>query len=275
MKKTHNLVRRIAVLALALILISALLSSCGETLNAYKLLVRAVEKTQALDSYEVDMTSNTSLKMSILSVDVPITANIRVADATSDTPRMDMDISTTILGEATEMSLYSENNVYYMDVLGQKVKTTNASDVSSMGMGIDTKTMLVMIPEALLANTQIEKEANGNRSITVVMDGETFSKHYSSIAESAANESLGAGTKVDEIKLTEATVIYYINNDNYVAGVRISFGMSLNMSLDGISDALPCEGEIEMSLNYVNPGQPVEVTAPEDLNLYLDLELLG
>ena len=73
-----------------------------------------------------------------------------------------------------------------------------------------------------------------------------------------------------DIKLENTKLSIVINGDGYISKYALSYDMTVNVVADGEESSV--FASVTSEIEFINPGQPVEVTPPSDIDKYVSLE---
>jgi len=256
----------------AILMLSLLftLAACGKDKNpeAYELVNSAMKKTQALDSLDMKMVMNMSMKMEGVSMDIPITYDIKAVDVHSKTPKMAMVMSMEMMGMSVDMDFYMEDGYYYMSAMGQKMKfkAEAGDDYDALGQA---NNMMVDLDEKYLKDVAIVSGSNGKKTVTLKMDSDEFKKTFKDLVDSTGESAVDGGT-VKNIDISNASVEITVNKDGYIDTYKLKFDMSMTVDVMGTSNTVSVS--TDASIQYNNPGKKVTVTAPAGYKNYPEVD---
>ncbi|MBQ9891338.1 MAG: hypothetical protein IJM39_07995 [Firmicutes bacterium] len=268
--------KKTAVFAL-LLAVCLLLGACSSTdikkQNAYELVKNAVEKTSKLDSYELDMTTNTTIDMMGQKMSTPINFNIKAEGAGSSLKAIGT-ISMSVLGLEVKGDVYQENNMIYLSLGGMKFKIDASAEEAKTYQFADTEEQLIKsLPEDVLKDVQVTDNADGSRSVSVTVDGEKFTGIYNELVSALSNADSYSEYAKDiktEITVKDAKVDINVLPNGYIGKYELAFDMDIKIS--SASEGLDVSSSVgvEASASFKDPGSKVTVTAPSDLSEYVD-----
>lgn len=268
--------RNLLALFLVLVMLFTLVACGKDDVNettAFALIDAATKKTQALDSAEMDMTMNMSMDMMGVSMDIPITYNIKGVGLQSSSPNLEMVMSMTMFGMAVEMDIYVENGYYYMSYMGEtmKYKAEDAADYDAMAQ---VNAMYGDLTADLLKDTAITKNADGSKTVKLTLDSETFKKVFKDLVDRTGN-SAAEGATIKSITISNANVEITVNKDGYIDTYKVDFDMS--MTMDVLGESYSTSVGVDATVQYKNPGTNVTVTPPDGYQNYpeVDLDSIG
>ncbi len=153
--------------------------------------------------------------------------------------------------------MYYENGYYYMDSMGQKVKY--AMDLDAMMKQVKQSTEGASVNSSYLKEITAKKDGN-NQVLTFTVDAEKMDAYVQDMMGQLGTNMEGVTYTIKEAS-GEATV----NKDGYFTNSKVK--MSLEMNTQGETIAMV----MDTDSTYNNPGQTVEVTAP-DLEGYTEID---
>ena len=252
--------KKIVALLLVLCLTSMLFAGCG-TKPAGEQIAEALNKTQALDSIDAKMTMNVTMAMQGVTIELPVTMDIKGDALQTDSPKMAIDMAMTMMGETAKMEMYMEGEwaYYVMDDFKYKMKISELDASDDYSDSVDS--LVQDLPEDLLKDIKLEEKSDGSKSVTIDISADKFSELYKDIME-GMNSSAGAGT--DNVEITGCSVSLTMK-DGYITEYAMSYDMQ--MTVEGIS----VTANAEAAVVYKNPGSKVTVTPPEGYQDFQDM----
>lgn len=250
------------LLTLCMLVTLGALASCGEK-SAAEIVNAALEKTNALDSYAADMALDISMSVSGVTMDIPMNIEMKAAGIKSGAPVISAAMTMEMLGISVAMDIYSDGEWMYIDALGEKYKMSMADASGEYDYTEYMDSMLVALPEDMLADKELIKNEDGSQSITIEIPSETFTELYGDLVTQMNSTSTGAA--LEDISITDAVVTITVA-DEYVKSYDISFGMTMNVS------GTETTAEAKAVLTIKDPGTDVTVTAPEGLEDYAEID---
>ena len=129
--------KRIIALALTLAMAFSLVfafSSCGKQeekeKTAYEVYTEALKKNNELDSYALALDMKMSVSADGVSTDVPMTYDIKASGIKSGSPVYSAEMKMSMAGMTLTIPMYSDGKYVYMEMFGQKIKSSaDDSDV--------------------------------------------------------------------------------------------------------------------------------------------------
>ena len=172
-----------------------------------------------------------------------------------------------MLGQSVPMASYYADGFSYAETLGMKIKTPVSYEDFAGEAGYSFADEMNETDFKSAAVT----EENGLTKIALPMSEALAEKLAGTAAESAA-EGLG------ETKFTDFKAVFVIDAAGYLSEMTVDCTASATMDLSdptGSGDESAAQQEmtmvINMAMKYVNPGEEVTVTLPENLDEYEDM----
>ena len=249
---------------MVLCLTSMLFAGCGTKTPAEQI-TEALNKTQALDSMDAEMTMTVTMAMQGITIELPITMDIKGEALKSDSPKMDIEMSMTVMEETMKMEMYMEGEwaYYVMDDYKYKMKVSDLESEEDYSDSVDS--LVQDLPEELLKDIKLEEKSDGSKSVTIDISADKFSELYKDIME-GMNSSAGAGT--DNVKITDCSVTLTMK-DGYITEYAMRYDME--MTVEGVS----VTANAEAAVVYKNPGSKVTVTPPEGYQSFEEAGIIG
>ena len=267
MKKSKFMILTAVLLTAVLIL-----CACGtpKTQTAYELVKSASEKTAALSSSQVDMT--TTIKMSIMgmNVELPMKYNIKASsEGGKTTAAALMEMSS--MGESIKTNIYIDGEDLYIDS-GEdgKFKASLKDEELAAGFNVtEMKDSLAKtLPEDILKDVEVVNGENGLKTVTVEIAEDKFKEIFSEYTDSALGNALGelGGEDSIDISFSNIKAEISVNKDGYFADYKLFFDMNMKMDIEGVS--MDLSASCDTDCVYVDPGTKVVVELPADLDQY-------
>lgn len=259
--------KKLLYIALAALIAVVTLSFAGcEMETAYSMVTDAVAKTDKLDSVEAKLTMNLNMSMTGMTLEVPVTMNIKASGLQGNGPVMLTDMTTSMLGQDVTMAIYQEGEYFYITSNGESYKMKTGEETDNMDALAEMDSMLQGLSEDILKDVEIFKNENSTKTISVTLSDEAFTGIYKDLI-GTVNETVTDGGEVSNLNITNAKVEITVNEDGYVAEYKIAFDMSMTISTG--EQAMDVTVKVDMALEFNEPGKNVTVTAPEG---YQDFE---
>lgn len=240
--------------------------------DAWALFKTAAEKSGALTSVNADYTVKVKVEVEGSAIATNISGNVK-SSGEGDARKAAVTCTMEMLGQSVPMASYYADGFSYAETLGMKIKTPVSYEDFAGEAGYsfaDTDEM----NETDFKSAAVTEE-NGLTKIALPMSEALAKKLAGTAAESAA-EGLG------ETKFTDFKAVFVIDAAGYLSEMTVDCTASVTMDLSdptGSGDESAAQQEmtmvINMAMKYVNPGEEVTVTLPENLDEYEDMGDLG
>lgn len=259
--------KKITSLLLAvLLLLSAMMFTSCEHAEAYMAFTDAMKKTDSLDSYECNIKIDQQISAQGLYSSISAAAgytseyNIKASGLNSDTPAYCGTMRVGFGSQKLDVSVYNKDGYAYYVIGQKKIKSDIKSAVSidyNLSDMIDRIT--VELPEDVLKDVELIKNSDGTKTINLALSTEQFIASFKQLSEYV---SVTDNTSIDDIRLS-----IIITADGYISRFTITFKADVQFATYGIPSISTL---ITAEVEYVNPGTPVEVKLPDDLNDYTE-----
>ncbi len=254
-----------------------------KALTSYQLIKNAVDKTNKLDSYEMNMTTEIEMDFLGQNMKMPTTYNVKASGIQSGKPIASGTMKTTMFDTELSYKIYTDGVTAYLDVMDKKAKASLEEEGAETYDLIDqTNDVVKELPEEILKEVEIVKNEDGTSTVSFILDEETFSKVFKDLSDKLSNnnedgeESATANT---EVKVSDINVTIVVTKDGYIKSYDMSFKMDITVHSeddDVLIQDMTTSMNVKVSAEYVNPGQNVTVDVPENLDEYVDIsELQG
>ncbi len=244
------------VLMLCLLLTSvAVLASCG---RAAKTIEKAVEKTEALEEFEIEMRQVSTVEMDGVEAKVICTTNMKVKDAKSDNPTIWMEMEIEVGGEKESTEMYVEDGWIYMvyGSSGYKAKLEDIGEDEDDYLA-QVENIVKDLPKDALEESEMKRE-DGKKIITATIDGKLMDDIFEELIDEAL-EGLG----YDEDLLAQMSISFddaeveIVIKDGYILSYELDYDM--DMSIAGET----AESDNSVRIKYIDPGETVTITPPK------------
>ena len=233
----------------------------GVKKTAGELVKASLEKTQNLDCYHVLMTQNILIQMQGVSIEAPITVDIRVEGANTASPKIYSNQTVQMMGESTNMELYIEGDYAYANVDGEKQKISLSefgADANNIMYNKSIEELLQVLPEDVLKDVKVNTNDKNEKYVDVEFDPAKFLQIYEESIEGLSTE---LGVSIENVTISDSKVKIVVDKNGYVKEYTLTYKMSIDIM------GQQAEADVELKLEYVEPGNPVAVSPMED---YLD-----
>lgn len=245
-------------LMLFLALATALsLAACKGEKDPKVLYDEASKKTSELASMDVTSVVNMQMTQGDNTTDVKMDLDMKMADINTENMRYLAQGTTSVMGQSLDISMYYENGYYYMDSMGQKVKY--AMDLNAMMDQIKQSTEGASVDSSYMKEITAKKDGD-NQILTFTVDAEKMDAYVQDLMGQLGTNIEGVTYTIKEAN-GEATV----NKEGYFTNSKIKMTLEMNAQDQTIAMVMDTDS------TYNNPGQTVEVTAP-DLEGYTEID---
>ncbi len=245
-------------LMLFLALATALsLAACKGEKDPKVLYDEASKKTSELASMDVTSVVNMQMTQGDNTTDVKMDLDMKMADINTENMRYLAQGTTSVMGQSLDISMYYENGYYYMDSMGQKVKY--AMDLNAMMDQIKQSTEGASVDSSYMKEITAKKDGD-NQILTFTVDAEKMDAYVQDLMGQLGTNMEGVTYTIKEAN-GEATV----NKEGYFTNSKIKMTLEMNAQDQTIAMVMDTDS------TYNNPGQTVEVTAP-DLEGYTEID---
>ena len=202
------------------------LTSC--TGSAEKLVVRAMEKTEALDAYCAQLVMDIEMKAGTQEIEMLTVMDLSVVDATTRNPELYAEAYMEIMGESVEYEMYVEDGWVYMlqNGDGYKMSTHDAfDDEDDVTETFDD--FFQELPETVYKDIKIVKNDDGSKSVSLSIPNDVFEDAYSDLTDSVM-DSVTEGVAFSDLTLKNAVLDITVK-DGYISVFEITFDMSMRI----------------------------------------------
>lgn len=248
MKKAQRILSLASALALA-----TLLAGCGAK-TPQDVYADAVKKQAELQ--DMHTISDIDMNVSAMGISMPVamTLDALVKSSGQTDMQMQMDMSVEMLGMTMDLASYYAEGWMYMDVLGTKAKTElPVEDALSQQMQLD----LSGLDAESLQDLTMEDGEDGAKVLHFTVDGQLLNDSIQQITGEMGQDMSTATLGVCDITLT-------VGKDGYFRQMDCTLPITME------SDGSAADMDLTMSTQFVDPGQPVEIEAPADLDSYVE-----
>lgn len=248
MKKAQRILSLASALALA-----ALLTGCGAK-TPQDVYIDAVKKQSELK--DMHTISDIDMNISAMGISMPVTTTMDtlVKNSGQSDMQMQIDMSMEMMGMTVDMAGYYVDGWMYMDVLDTKAKSEMPmEDAMSQQMQLD----LSGLDAESLQELTMEDGEDGAKVLHFTVDGQLLTDSLSQITSELGQDISSAELGTCDLTLT-------VGKDGYFH--QMDCTLPITMETGGTA----MEMEMTMSTQFVDPGQPVEITPPADLDSYTE-----
>ncbi len=263
------MVRRTISFLVALFALCSLLgmSGCQKKETAYELIQKATDKTEALGSVSCEMDATLAMGMKGVTMKIPFSAAVKVADLQKESPRArgTVNMEIPVIDMAMELEVYYEGDYLYLSVLGEGVKfniplyrewmeAKNPADPEGEKADEESDAL-----EKIWEGVPVETNEDGTRTVRLVMTQEFIAQI---MAEAMKDLSEEDREDFSQIKIGEIECVYTVSEEDYFEEIYISYDMTIEE--DAASDEEEAEStamdlKLEMTVSLLEPGKAVEV----------------
>lgn len=233
------------------------LAACGSAKDPKAIYDDASKKTSELTSMDVDSVVNMQMTQGEKITDIKMNLNMKMAGINTENLKYQAQGTTDIEGQSIDISMYYENGYYYMSSMGQKIKY--AMDLDAMMKQIKQTTEGTSMDSSYMKDITAKKE-NGNQVLSFTVDAEKMDAYVQDIMG-----QMGTDMKDVSYTIKEANGETTVGEDGYFTNSKINMSLEMNSQGETISMVVNTDS------TYNNPGQTVEVTAP-DLEGYTEID---
>ncbi len=227
------------------------LFGCGEG-SPQEEFQQAFEKTKGLSDTHIKTDMELSLSAQGVTMPVSLHMDSLVKDAKSKTPQSQTDLKLSMLGMEISGTVYMKDGWGYANLLGQKSKYN--LEESDQYAYFDNS-LFYEFPVEKLTDLTMEKGENGTKVLTTTLSDSIFEDY---IADSV--DSFSGGDSV--VNLGDVALTATVSSDGYLQKLSLSSQIELEQSND------ESNGNMLLTLEFVNPGKAVSVEFPADLDSY-------
>lgn len=262
-----------AFLLAALFVITAILFTSCKTLTSYQAFSEAMEKTESLDSAEYTVKTKIKTKIGEMEITMPINYSVKASGLKSESPIFSGSMSMDLGFSTVEASIYNSGKYAYVSTSGMKIKMDISSD---KGKDFDLSSIqeefMANLSEDALKDVVFVQNDDGSKTMDIELTAEQFNQFFKEVYDSVYDQLIGdeeSDVKAD-IKLENTKLSIVINGDGYISKYALSYDMTVNVVVDGEESSV--FASVTSEIEFINPGQPVEVTPPSDIDKYVSLE---
>ncbi len=247
MKKPPRIFAALSAAALVL------LAGCGAQ-TPQDVYADAVKKQSELQ--EMHTISDIDMNVSAMGISMPVAVRLDAMVKSNGQPDMEMqmDMSMEMMGMTLDMGSYYADGWMYMDALGAKGKAAvSLEDAVSQQMQLD----LNGLDASALQDLTMEDGEDGAKVLHFTVDGQLLNDSIQQITGEIGQDTAAATLGLCDITLT-------VGKDGYFRQMDCSLPITVE------SDGSSTDMDLTMSTQFVDPGQPVEITPPADLDSYAE-----
>lgn len=248
-----------AVLLSAAMLVS--MAGCGAGTDGKALYDEATKKNAELTSmdftYHVDMV----MKQGDQSMDMSTDMDMKMDGINTDSMRMISEGTTSTAGQNVDTFMYYENGYCYMETGGQKFKYAMA--IEEMSKAALQSVGGANMESSYMQKVEVKKDGD-NQVLTFVGDASKMDEYVQTMM--GAMGTMGTGMEGLSYTIKEVSGEATVNSDGYISSMKMKMVIEMTMQGETVSVDMDITGD------YHNLGQPVEITAPADLDSYQEID---
>lgn len=252
--------KRLLALTISALLLCPMTSFAAQTEEAKAVYLEMMEKTQTLNEMNayydmtVKMTGDMFKDIEMDSLDMRIEMNTRMHNLTNPSDLRFQAFSRvsmpSLMAQPMEFSMYYMDGYYYMDMLGQKVKSPMPLD---QAMEEVTSTSQ-MFDNSLEDFTDLTLRTEGeNRILSYTMDAGKLNDQMMAILGAPGMNSMYQGISFNVSNIRGE---YIVNPEGYYIKANVLMDMSMTMEGETINMAIVAD------VGVADPGQPVAIALP-------------
>ncbi|MBQ7292418.1 MAG: hypothetical protein IJW79_01620 [Clostridia bacterium] len=252
---------------LVLCLALAFLASCEdkkETENAEQVVNTALEKNRSLKSYEAELKLEIQMFMQGLSVEMPITMNMKAKNVGDDDEVSSAEIGMFLFGANMSMNMYMENGWLYSDDGTVKYKKIISGDAESVDRFCDQ--LIENVPSEFFGEKTLKTNKDGTKSISLVLPIDKLKGISDGMFGEFYNELLlpilGADASTDSFE-NAVEVTYTVGKNGYLASMDMKIDLDTELPLDNTDFTADTNVVLLISINYSNINGDVTPTPPK------------
>lgn len=246
------------MLTAAMVLSLAACGGGGSSKDAKTIYDEASKKTAELTSMDMTSVINMDMKQGEESINMKMDMDMKIADMNNEKMRYSATGTTTMMDQNMEMSMYYENGYYYIDSMGQKIKY--AMDLTAMMEQVKQTTEGANVQSDYLKDIKSKKDGD-NQVLTFTVDAAKMDSYVQDIMG-----DMGTNMEGVTYSIKEASGEAVVNKDGYFTSAKMKMTLEMTMNGETVSMAM------DVDSIYNNIGQAVEVTAPDDLDSYTEVD---
>ncbi len=253
--KLKKLVFIAAILSLIM-----LITGCGTSI--YQEYTDASNKMSELTAVAGSIEYNINVQAEGITVSLPIKADYKARISGDSISEMTMDLSTELLGQDITYSAYLFGDYMYMDIEGMKIKQPYSDS--------EAKSFESAIMSQLTLNEEILNEASrtvedGVVSVSVTFNGNVVKDQLFDLFGDIVSDSLGTDVDESQTNLSDVEMKYSIDKNGYMTSNGLKFSVTQTTEETGDVSI-----DLDMTMTVDNPGEEVEITAPQNLDEYVE-----
>ena len=222
-------------------------------LEAY---LAAQEKTNTLDSMDAQADMKMSMTMEGVSIDTNMDMNMKVRGAQTRNLEFVADGSMTMLGSDIPFQMFYTDNMYYMDMMGMKMKQEMPLDeaLDQVASNLESVDMDLAMMKDMAMTTE-----DGNTVLTYGINTDNMNSFLNGIVGDM--DTLYNGYTVS-YNIRSASGKAIVDENGYYVKEDMSLDMDMVMTDSETGESETVSYVMELHMNINNPGQEVKFELP-------------
>ena len=216
----------------------------------------AQEKTSTLDSMDAQADIKMSMTMEGVTIDTNMDMNMKTRGAQTGKLEFVADGSMTMLGSEIPFQMFYTDNMYYMDMMGMKMKQEMPLDeaLDQVASNLETVDMDLAMMKDMAMTTE-----DGNTVLTYGINTDNMNSLLNGIVGDM--DTLYNGYTVS-YNIRSASGKAIVDQNGYYAKEDMSLDMDMVMTDSETGESETVSYVMEMHMNINNPGQEVKFELP-------------
>ena len=214
------------------------------------------EKTNTLDSMDAQADMKMSMTMEGVSIDTNMDMNMKVRGAQTGNLEFVADGSMTMLGSDIPFQMFYTDNMYYMDMMGMKMKQEMPLDeaLDQVASNLESVDMDLAMMKDMAMTTE-----DGNTVLTYGINTDNMNSFLNGIVGDM--DTLYNGYTVS-YNIRSASGKAIVDENGYYVKEDMSLDMDMVMTDSETGESETVSYVMEMHMNINNPGQEVKFELP-------------
>ncbi len=251
------------LIALLLVTVSVLSFASCNALKTEEVINNGIENTSKLTEFEAKMDMVIDMKMTGMTMNMPMSVSMKVKDADKENPIAWALMSMEVMGQKIESESYMDDEYVYVVTDGEGYKTSIEDADGEYDYSKELNENFQKLPEDLLKDIELTKGEDGSYKVTVNIPNETFKELYGDLLDEVSEASLGE--VFDGLTISDCVVTVTVKDD-YATNYDLSFKMTMEV------EGMEVTADVTADYEIVNPGSSVTITPPQG---YENFEELG
>lgn len=249
------------VLALLTTIMAVSLSACGSPSKGADL-ETALKNAQDLKAYDADFEMTAAVTVDEEMQEIDMSGKMKVSGTTAEDMIMSADMTMGLLGMSVDLTYYYKDGYIYMDLMGEQMKA--AVDFEKALGSIGSVPDLYQDGGIGIFGDVTSSKADDNTVYSYTVPEDKLSEIVDAFSTNTLTSSVGVG---GDYTISNVAGTITVDKDNNV------IEQTMDMSMDYSGTAM----DMSMKLKMNETGDKVEVTLPEDLEGYeeVDASTLG